>query len=152
VAQQTGSEGNRGGVLATIASLTSLVAALSCCLPIGTLLMAAGSATASIVSEKLRPWLLAVSVGCLVLAFVQTYFVRRCEFGRRRLRTSLLWLSAVLVVSMLAFPRFTSTLFAGRLLSFTATSTFRDFDEQVFIREFNAASDKTRLVVLLSPT
>jgi hypothetical protein len=140
------------GLLSIFASLASLIAGLSCCLPLGTLLMAAGSATASIISERLRPWLLALSAGCLVFAFVQTYYLRRCNFAERRIRTALLWFSAVVVVSVLAFPRFTSTVFAGRLPSFSVTSTFRDFDESTFIREFNGAADKTRIVILLSPT
>lgn len=144
--------GARGAVVSTLASLASLIAALSCCLPLGTLLMAAGSATASLVSEKLRPWLLAVSVGCLVVAFVQTYYLRRCAFRSRRLRTALLWFSATVVLSMLLFPRFTSTLLAGRLPSFTTSSVFRDFDESAFVHEFNAADRQTRIVLLLSPT
>jgi hypothetical protein len=146
------SNGGPGTVLSTLASLASLVAALSCCLPLGTLLMAAGSASASLFSERLRPWLLAFSVAALVFAFVQTYFRRRCEFRQRRLRTVLLWFSALLIASMLACPRQVSTMLAGRLPVFAATGTLLDFDEQAFVRDFNAATGYTRLVVLLSPT
>ena len=146
------SNGGRGAVLSTLASLASLVAALSCCLPLGTLLMAAGSASASLFSERLRPWLLAFSVAALVFAFVQTYVRRRCGFRHRRVRTVLLWFSAVLITSMLAFPRQVSTLLAGRLPVFSIAGTLYDFDEQAFVREFDTASGHTRLVVLLSPT
>lgn len=146
------SNGGRGTVLSTLASLASLVAALSCCLPLGILLMAAGSASASLFSESLRPWLLAFSVAALVFAFVQTYFRRRCEFRQRRLRTVLLWFSALMITSMLAFPRQVSTLLAGRLPAFAATGTLHDFDEQAFVRDFNSATGYTRLVALLSPT
>ena len=142
----------RGAVLSTIASLASLLAALSCCLPLGTLLMAAGSAGASLFSEKLRPWLLPLSVACLLLAFVQTYFRGRCEFRYRRLRICLLWFSATVVLGMLVMPRYVGSLMAGRLPSFSAASALRDFDQREFIREFDAAVDQTRLVVLLSPT
>jgi hypothetical protein len=114
--------------------------------------MAAGSATASMISERLRPWLLTISAGLVVLAFVQTYWLRRCEFRRRRTRTFLLWFAFVFVVSMLAFPRVTSTLLAGHLPAFSGAGTLPDFDERAFTREFDAAADKTRLVVLLSPT
>ena len=145
-------ETQSSGLPSILASLLSLVAALSCCLPLGTLLLAAGSATASMFAEILRPWLLGLSVVSLVFAFVQTYYRRDCSFGQRRARTALLWLSAMIVVPMLAFPQFTATLLAGRLPSFSAASPFRDFDQQTFIREFNDATDKTRLVVLLSPT
>lgn len=146
--------GTRGGgaLTATVASLASLAAALSCCLPLGTLLMAAGSAGASLFSEKLRPLLLALSVASLVFAFAQTYVRRRCEFRQRRLRTVLLWFSAVTVVGMLAAPRYVSSLLSGRLPAFSATSELRPFNEESFVREFNAAGDRPRLVVLLSPT
>jgi len=139
-------------ILSVTASVASLLAALSCCLPLGTLLLAAGSATASIISEKLRPWLLALSAGFLLLAFVQTYWLRRCEFRRRRARTLLLWFACIVVVSMLAFPRFTSTLLAGHLPAFSGATTLADFDEGAFARDFDAGADKTRIVVLLSPT
>ena len=142
----------RAGLLSTLASLASLIAALSCCLPLGTLLLSAGSATASLLSEKLRPWLLALSVASLVFSFVQTYFRRRCDFRHRRFRTVLLWFSALVVTSMLAFPRYTSTLLAGHLPSSLVTGSFRDFDERAYIAEFNAAAGESRLVVLLSPT
>lgn len=141
-----------GAVTATVASLASLVAALSCCLPLGTLLMAAGSAGASLFSERLRPWLLAFSVLSLVFAFVQTYVRQRCDFRTRRLRTVLLWFSAVMVVGMTAAPRMMSSLLIGRLPSFHAASELRTFDERDFLDEFRAANDRERLVVLLSPT
>jgi hypothetical protein len=137
---------------ATLASVASLVAALSCCLPLGTLLMAAGSAGASLFSERLRPWLLAFSVASLVFAFVQTYVRRRCDFRYRRSRTVLLWFSALLVIGMLAAPRYVSSLLAGKLPSLSAAGELRPFDQAVFMRDFNAASGQTRLVVLLSPT
>ena len=142
----------RTGVISTVASLASLVAALSCCLPLGTLLMAAGSAGAALFSERLRPGLLTFSVAALIFAFVETYYRRRCEFRHRRLRTVFLWLSAVLIAAMLAAPRATSTLLTGRLPSFSASGVLYDFDEQDFARRFDAAIDETRVVVLLSPT
>lgn len=114
--------------------------------------MSAGAAGASLFSEKLRPWLLALSVVALVFAFVQTYFRGRCEFRYRRVRTCLLWFSAVVVVSMLAAPRYVSALMAGRLPAFSSTGELREFDEREFRREFDAASGGTRLVLLLSPT
>jgi hypothetical protein len=142
----------RGAVLSTLASLASLFAALSCCLPLGTLLMAAGSAGASLFSETLRPWLLALSAAALIFAFVQTYFRRRCAFRHRRLRTLLLWFSAVVVIGMLVVPGVFSALMAGRLPSLNGSSELRDFSAAEFTREFDAASAATRVVLLLSPT
>jgi hypothetical protein len=142
----------KGAVLSTLASLASLIAALSCCLPLGVLLMAAGSAGAAIFSQTLRPWLLGLSVGCLILAFTQTYLFGRCEFRRRRLRTFLLWFSGVAVAATLLAPQFTATLLAGRLPGASPAAALRTFDEAGFLREFQTASHATRLVVLLSPT
>ena len=138
--------------MASLASVAGVVAALSCCLPLGTLLMAAGSAGASLFSERLRPWLLAFSVASLVFAFVQTYVRQRCEFRTRRLRTFLLWFSALVVVGTLAAPRYVSSLAAGRLPAFTAASELHPFDVAQFQRAFRAAAGGPRLVVLLSPT
>jgi len=148
MAQTTG----RSAVISTVASLASLVAALSCCLPIGTLLMAAGSAGASLFSEKLRPWLLALSVASLAFAFVQTYFRGRCSFRQRRLRTCLLWFSATIVTGMLAAPAFFSSILAGHLPFAKGPAELRVFDQAAFVREFDAARDQTRVVALLSPT
>ena len=147
-----GRSGGKGAVFSTAASLFSLIAALTCCLPLGTLLLAAGSAGASLFSEALRPWLVWLSCGFLVLAFVQTYFRSRCEFRQRRFRTILLWFSAVVVVATVAAPRFTATLLAGRLPAFGAARELRTFDERDFVREFDAAASQTRVVVMLSPT
>jgi len=147
-----GQTSGRGAIVSTFASLASLLAALTCCLPLGTLLLSAGSAGASLFSEKLRPWLLAFSVAALVFAFVQTYFRGRCAFRHRRLRTCLLWFSATVLLGMLVMPHYVSSLMAGRLPSFSASSGLRDFDEHQFIREFDAALGQTRIVLLLSPT
>jgi hypothetical protein len=142
----------RSGILASLASVASLIAALSCCLPLGTMLLAAGSAGASVFSESMGPWLLALSVGSLVFAFVQTYAKGRCDFRYRRFRTVLLWFSAVLVLSMLLAPRYASSLLAGNVPAVFGPSPLRPFNEAEFIAAFNAAAGETRLVVLLSPT
>ena len=104
------------------------------------------------VSEALRPVLVWLSAGLLAVAFVQTYFRSRCEFRQRRLRTVLLWFSAVVVVATIAAPRFTATLLAGRLPSLRGAGELRTFSIEEFTREFDAATSQTRLVVLLSPT
>jgi len=141
-----------GAIVSALASLASLAAAFSCCLPLGTMLFAAGAAGASLVAETLRLWLVWLSVACVVAAFVQTYFRGRCEFRRRRLRTLLLWFSAVVVGTTLFAPRLTSSLLAGHLPSFTSSDRLYTFDEREFLREFQAAESMTRAVVLLSPT
>ena len=147
-----GQPGARGAVVSTLASLASLIAAVSCCLPVGTMLMAAGSAGASLFSEALRPWLLALSIASLIFAFVQTYYRARCDFRHRRLRTVLLWFSAIIVTAMLAAPQYFASLVAGGVPRLTASSELRTFNGDDFIRRFNAASSSTRVVLLLSPT
>jgi hypothetical protein len=147
-----GQTGGRSAVISTLASLASLIAALSCCLPLGTLLMAAGSAGASLFSERLRPWLLVLSVASLIYSFVQTYFRGRCEFRHRRLRTCLLWFSATIVTGMFAAPAFFSNLMAGHLPLLKGSSELRAFQLPDFAKEFDAARDRTRIVALLSPT
>lgn len=142
----------KGAVLSTLASVASLIAALSCCLPLGTLLFAAGAAGASLVAETIRPWLVWISAGFLVLAFVQTYLYSRCDFRTRRLRTVLLWFSAVVVAATLVAPRFTATLLAGRIPGFAPASELRPFSDAAFLHDFDAAAGQTRLLVLLSPT
>jgi hypothetical protein len=116
------------------------------------MLMAAGAAGASLAAETLRPWLLWISVACVVVAFAQTYWRGRCEFRYRRVRTLLLWFSAVVVGATLLAPRFTASLLAGRLPRFTSSVRLYTFDEREFLREFEAASAVPRMVVLLSPT
>jgi len=149
---QPAQPGAKGAALGTLASLASLIAALGCCLPLSTLLMAAGSAGASLFAEKLRHWLLVFSVAAILFAFVQTYFRRRCEFRTRRLRTVLLWLTGALVFGMIAAPRFTASLLAGQIPAFRGTAQVADFSEAAFLRSFQDAGKHARLVVLLSPT
>ncbi len=144
--------GRRGSVFATLTSLASLFAALSCCLPLGTLAMAAGSASVSVFSERLRPWLLGLSVAALLVAFIQTYARGYCAFRFRRLRTVLLWFSAVVVAGMLVFPRAISTALAGQNPWAAPTSALHTFNSSEFARDFNAAAGFTRVVILLSPT
>ena len=142
----------KGAVVSTVASLASLLAALSCCMPIGVLLMAAGTAGASLFSETLRAWLVWISAGSLVAAFAQTYLRGRCHFRHRRLRTLLLWFSAVVVGATFVAPRFTAALLAGHLPQFRTSGVLPVFDPASFVREFGNASGQTRVVVLLSPT
>lgn len=96
--------------------------------------------------------MLALSVALLVFGFIQTYIRGRCEFRQRRLRTVLLWFTAAFVLGMLLAPRQVSSLLAGQNPWVRAASTLRQFDAAAFQREFDVAADRTRVVVLLSPT
>ncbi|MDQ6704558.1 MAG: hypothetical protein M3Z85_01205 [Acidobacteriota bacterium] len=136
---------------ASLASVASLAAALSCCLPLGTLLMAAGSSGASAFSERLRPYLLGFSVLMLALAFVQTYGGRKCRFRQRAFRTAVLWCAAALVGGMLLFPQFVAGLMTGHVAAATG-SHLETFELARFERLLRAESQHPRVILLLSPT
>jgi hypothetical protein len=107
----------RGPVVSSIAALGSLVAAMSCCLPVGTLLVAAGAASATRILNPLRPWLFGGSIAALILGFVQAYGRSRCSLRRNPVSLGLLWISAALVLAMLLFPQVIAGFLADRLPS-----------------------------------
>src|SRR5713226_5358648 len=107
----------RGLVMSSIAAVGSLIAAMSCCLPVGTFLVAAGSAGAARILAPLRPWLFAVSIAALILGFVQAYGRSHCSLRRNPVSIGLLWISAALVLVMLLFPQAIAGFLADRLPS-----------------------------------
>lgn len=86
-----------------IAAVTSALATLVCCLPIG---FAAAAATASVaaVVGRLRPWLLGASVALVAIGFLQVYRRKSCE-RRSPLTLAILWISAGIVVLVLFSPQ-----------------------------------------------
>ena len=104
----------RGPLVSSIAALGSLVAAVSCCLPFGTFLLAGAAAGAGRVLNPLRPWLFAVSIITLIVGFVQAYGRSRCSLRRNPVTILLLWVSAVLVLMMLIFPQTVAGFLADR--------------------------------------
>jgi len=109
--------GERGPVLSSIAALGTLTAAVSCCLPVGTLLAAAGAAGAARVLAPLRPWLIGISVAALITGFVQMYRRSRCSLRRNPFTMGLLWIAAVFVITMLLFPQAIAGFLADRFPS-----------------------------------
>ena len=98
-----------------IAALGSLVAALSCCLPVGAFLAAAGAAGAARMLAPLRPWLLGLSVLFLAVGFIRAYKRNECSVRRDRLSLILLWAAAAVVGVMLLFPQIIAGLIADKL-------------------------------------
>lgn len=98
------------GATAAIAALGSLLAAGSCCLPIGTLLAAAGAAGASAVLRDLQPWLMPFAAILVALGFHQIYGggVRPPVWSRL-----LLWISALTVGAVFLFPQRVAILLAS---------------------------------------
>lgn len=86
-----------------IAAVTSALATLLCCLPIG---FAAAAATASVaaVVGQLRPWFLGASVVLVAIGFVQVYRRKSCE-RRNPATLAILWISAAIVVVVILFPQ-----------------------------------------------
>ena len=105
----------RSLAFSAIAALGSLVAASSCCLPLGILLSAAGAAGAARILAPFRPWLLALSVLLLAVGFVRAYKRKDCTLRRDRLSRILLWAVAVVVFVMLLFPQMIAGLIADNL-------------------------------------
>ena len=103
----------RGTFVSSIAALGSVIAAMSCCLPVGTFLVAAGAAGAGRVLAPLRPWLFGVSIGALILGFVQAYGRAHCSLRRNPVTILVLWVAATLVLALLLFPQVVAGFLAG---------------------------------------
>jgi hypothetical protein len=138
------SPSTRGPLTSGIAAVASALAAVSCCLPLGPFVFAAGFAGTSGILLGLQPYLIACSVFLLLVGFVQAVHARRC--GRRRgiLNIAVLTTSTALVAVML-FAYVPAAAPAGQ-------PSVATFDMDTFRRAFNAAADHTRILVLLSPT
>lgn len=98
-------EGNAKPVVSSLAALAGVVAAGSCCLPLGTVMASAGLAGASGFLGSLRPWLMGSSLAILGFGFWQTYRRGSCSRSRGAWSTVLLWMSLAIVLAMLLFPQ-----------------------------------------------
>jgi hypothetical protein len=90
--------------LTPVAAAVSALATLACCLPTG-LATAAATAGLGVVLTTLRPWLLSLSVILVGVGLYQAYGTRRVCLKRNWISTSLLWLSATIVVLVILFPQ-----------------------------------------------
>jgi len=134
----------RGTLASSAAAVGSALAALSCCLPLGPFLLAAGSAGVAGVFLSLQPYLIGFSILMLIAGFVQAFRARRCGRRRRALNVTVLLCSTGLVAAML-FGYVPASAPAGQ----PAVATLQ-LDS--FRQAFNAAADRTRVVALFSPT
>jgi hypothetical protein len=113
--QQRNKSGSRNTVIASIAALSSVIVASSCCLPVLPLLFAAGAAGASAFIAQLRPYLLAVSVFSIAFGFYKSWRAKQCEGKRSRTSIFLLWFSAIVVFVFVFFPQVVANLVADLL-------------------------------------
>jgi hypothetical protein len=135
----------RGTLASSLAAVMSALAALSCCLPLGPFLLAAGSASVAGVFLSLQPYLIAFSVLMLIVGFVQSFRARKCGSRRRTLLNVLVLLCSTALVAAMLFGYVPATAPAGQpAVAALNLASFR--------QSFNAAADRTRVVVLLSPT
>jgi hypothetical protein len=172
---------DRRVLFAGVGALSAAVAATSCCLPLLPFLAAAGVAGSSAFLARLQPYLLAASVVLIGYGFLQARRAKQCNRRPGIASAILLWTSTAIVGMMLLFPQLLASLIAGwnmkksRILLLLATvlaaagayyvyggssvpegqaalvrlnsANFPDLKH-----EFNAASDRVRVVVMLSPT
>jgi hypothetical protein len=150
----------RKGMTAALAAVGSVIAASTCCIPLGTVLAAAGTAGASAVLDTARGWLMPLSAVLIVVAFIQTYRTRPSSGKRPVAGQALLWGSAAMVAAMFVFPQQIAS-FVADFTRERAASTpagqvaLRRMDQAGVERlrsEFNAADDRVRVLILLSPS
>ncbi|MBI4907765.1 MAG: hypothetical protein HY820_29345 [Acidobacteria bacterium] len=91
--------------IASITALASVIAASTCCLPLGLFVAAAGTAGASAYLQTARVWLMPVSLVLLGVAFHQAYARRNQCTRRSTWSKAVLWISAAVVLAMFLFPQ-----------------------------------------------
>src|SRR6266699_6109879 len=95
----------RTTAFASLAALGTAFLASSCCLPLLPFLAAAGTAGSSAFFVKLRPFLVAASVGFVALGFYLGWRAKRCGRKQSVLSSVLLWMSAFFVLVFTLFPQ-----------------------------------------------
>jgi hypothetical protein len=94
-----------GAAFTSIAAMGSVLAAVSCCLPLSPFLLAAGAAGSSSLLTSVRPYLLGISVLCVVYGFYQAGRARQCQRKPSLLNSILLWTATAVVVAAIFFPQ-----------------------------------------------
>ena len=100
-------------LLSSLAAVSSVIAASSCCLPIIPLWLAAGSAGASMFLASARPYLMTLSVLLIAYGFWNAARARQCTRGRRTFNLVLLSVSGTFVAASLLFPQVLANWLAG---------------------------------------
>lgn len=102
------------GISASLAAIVSVIATISCCLPIG-FLAAIGAGAASAFFTTLRPWLLGLSVVLIGVGFWQQHRAKQCGLRGRWAGTVLLWTAVAVVLGMILFPQEIAAFLADHL-------------------------------------
>lgn len=100
-------------VASSIVAIGSVLAASSCCLPLGTLWLAAGAAGAGALIDQYRPWLMGLSLALIAYGFFEASRAKKCGRNPGWLSRGLLWFSLIFVGVSLLFPQIFASLLAG---------------------------------------
>lgn len=139
-----------GSIASSLAAIGSMLAATSCCLPLGTLWLAATFAGAGAVLDRFRPLLAGISVALIVFGFWQARRARSCSPGRRRINLALLFVAAFFTGASLLLPAYftlgghATPAGQAELMGLTGVDVVRE--------QWNASPTTTNVLVLLSPT
>jgi hypothetical protein len=99
----------KGALAAGLSAVGSVLAALTCCLPVLPFVLAAGTASStrflSSYIGALRPYLLAVSILFIALGFYQSRRASQCNCTPSVLSQVVLWLSALIVAISILLPQ-----------------------------------------------
>ncbi len=105
----TGKPSSKGALAAALSAVGSVLAALTCCLPVLPFVLAAETASSASFLARyvgaLRPYLLAVSVLFIALGFYQSRRATQCNCKPSVLSQVVLWLSALIVAISILLPQ-----------------------------------------------
>ena len=105
----TGKASSKGGLAAALSAVGSVLAALTCCLPVLPFVLAAGTASSarflSSYIGALWPYLLGLSVLLIALGFYQSRRASQCNCKPSVLSQIVLWLSALIVAISILLPQ-----------------------------------------------
>ena len=100
---------SKGGLVAALSAVGSVLATLTCCLPVLPFVLAAGTASSarflSSYIGALRPYLLGLSVLLIALGFYQSRRASQCNCKPSVLSQVVLWLSALIVAISILLPQ-----------------------------------------------
>ncbi len=99
----------KGTFISAISAVGSVLATLTCCLPVLPFVLAAGTASSATFLSPyitaLRPYLLGVSVLLIALGFYQSRRATQCNCKPSVLSQIVLWVSALIVAISILLPQ-----------------------------------------------
>jgi hypothetical protein len=147
--------------IAPVAAVTAALSTLLCCLPLGFLAMAGVTAGFGAALSSYRPWLLGAAALFLGFGLFQMYRARGTCQRRSRVSIVLYCMALVVVGGVALFPQAVAGFLADIVPYSDDPKTpanqpkLADLDTASvagFVREFNDAADRERIILLLSPT